>query len=91
MSAYSPGSKTKSASAKKDPEFWFVQQRAKYLGVEISANQRIKIEMFASDGYKERHGKNPQKQLYRGTQSSVYSAKDVDILDATIQGVIKGG
>lgn len=92
LSAYSSSrAPTKSKTALKEPEFWFVQQRAKYLGVEISANLRMKIEMFAADGYKERHGQNPQKQLYRGTQSSVYPAADLDILDATIKGVVKGG
>lgn len=92
LSAYSLSpTLTKSKTAKKEPEFWFIQQRAKHLGLEISANQRLKIEMWANESYKERHGQNPQKQLYRGTQSSVYPAKDVDILDATIQGVVAQG
>ena len=86
-----PRSKTKAAIAKKEPEFWFIQQRAKHLGLEISANQRTKIEMWANESYKERHGQVPQKQLYRGTQASVYPAKDVDILDATIKGVVMRG
>ena len=85
------GSAPLDAIALKEPEFWFIQQRAKHLGLEISANQRMKIEMWANESYKERHGQIPLKQLYRGAQATVYPAKDVDILDATIKGVIKGG
>ncbi len=84
-------SKTKAAIAKKEPEFWFIQQRAKHLGLEISANQRMKIEMWANESYKDRYGQIPPKQLYRGTQASVYPAKDVDLLDATINGIVRGG
>lgn len=91
MATQLPRSNTKSANARKEPEFWFIQQRAKHLKLEISANQRMKIEMFANDAYKERHGQIPQKQLYRGTQASVYPTKDLDILDATIKGVVRGG
>ncbi|PSB26906.1 hypothetical protein [Chlorogloea sp. CCALA 695] len=87
----SPRSKTKAVIARKEPEFWFIQQRAKHLGLEISASQRMKVEMWANESYKERHGQVPQKQLYRGTQASVYPAKDVDIVDATIKGVVRGG
>jgi len=87
----SPRSNTKRAIAKKEPEFWFIQQRAKHLGLEISASQRMKIEMWANESYKERYGQIPQKQLYRGVQASVYPAKDVDLLDATIKGVVRGG
>ena len=86
-----PRSKNKAAIAKKEPEFWFIQQRAKHLGLEISASQRMKVEMWANESYKERHGELPKKQLYRGTQASVYPAKDVDLLDATIKGVVRGG
>ena len=86
-----PRSNKKAAIAKKEPEFWFIQQRAKHLGLEISANQRTKIEMWANESYKERHGQIPKKQLYRGAQATVYPAKDVDILDATIQGVVAQG
>jgi hypothetical protein len=86
-----PRSNTKRAIAKKEPEFWFIQQRAKHLGLEISANQKMKIEMWANESYKERYGQIPPKQLYRGTQASVYPAKDVDLLDATITGVVRGG
>jgi hypothetical protein len=86
-----PRSKTKAAITKKEPEFWFIQQRAKHLGLEISASQRMKVEMWANESYKERHGELPKKQLYRGTQASVYPAKDVDLLDATIKGVVRGG
>jgi len=30
-------------------EFWFIQDRARYLGVSINADQRLKIEMFATN------------------------------------------
>jgi len=91
LTAYSSPTNTNSASAKKEREFWFIQERAKYLGLSINANQRIKIDMFASDAYKQRHGKPPSTQLYRGTQAFAYPAADLDILDNTIQGVLRGG
>ncbi len=81
----------KAAIAKKEPEFWFIQPRAKHLGLEISANQRMKIEMWANESYKERHGQIPKKQPFRGTQASAYPAADLDILDATIKGVVAQG
>ena len=86
-----PHSNTKSAIARKEPEFWFIQQRVKHLGLEISANQKMKVEMWANESYKERYGELPKKQLYRGTQASIYPAKNVDLLDATIKGVVRGG
>jgi hypothetical protein len=91
LNAYSSRSNTKSTTFKQEREFWFIQDRAKYLGLSISANQRIKIEMFANDAYKERHGKPPSTRLYRGTQAYAYPAADVDILDATIKGVVMRG
>jgi hypothetical protein len=91
LNAYSSRFNTKSTTFKQEREFWFIQDRAKYLGLSISANQRIKIEMFANDAYKERHGKPPSTRLYRGTQAFAYPAADVDILDATIKGVVMRG
>ncbi|MBA2749955.1 MAG: hypothetical protein H0U45_14815 [Tatlockia sp.] len=92
LSAYSSSpTPTKSKTDLKEPLFWFIQQRAKHLGLEISASQRMKIEMWANESYKERHGHIPLKQPFRGTQASAYPAADLDILDATIKGVIKGG
>lgn len=92
LSAYSLSpTPTKSKNAKKEPEFWFIQQRAKHIGLEISANQRMKIEMWANESYKERHGQIPKKQFSRGAQATVYPAADKDILDATIKGVVTGG
>lgn len=91
LTAYSSRTNTKSATFKKEREFWFIQERAKYLGLSISANQRIKIDMFASDAYKQRHGKPPSTRMYRGTQAFAYPAKDLDILDATIRGVVARG
>ncbi len=84
-------SNKKAAIAKKEPLFWFIQQRAKHLGLEISASQRMKIEMWANESYKERHGQIPKKQPFRGTQASAYPTADLDLLDATIQGVVAQG
>jgi hypothetical protein len=86
-----PRSNKKTAIAKKEPLFWFIQQRAKHLGLEISASQRTKIEMWANESYKERHGQIPKKQPFRGTQASFYPTADLDILDATIKGVVAQG
>ncbi len=91
ISTQLPRSNTRAAIALKEPEFWFIQQRAKHLGLEISASQRMKIEMWANESYKERHGQIPKKQPFRGTQASAYPTADLDLLDATIKGVIKGG
>lgn len=76
------------AKPTKEREFWSIQDRAKHLGLKVNATQRFKIEMFANDAYKERHGKLPSRQLYRGTQAYAYPAVDLDILDATIKGVV---
>jgi hypothetical protein len=77
-------------SPPKEREFWFIQDRARYLGVTINADQRLKIEMFANANYQERHGQLPKRQPYRGNQAFAYPAADVDILDANIRGVTKG-
>ncbi len=47
--------------------------------------------MFANDTYQQRHGTLPKRQVYRGTQAFAYPTKDLDILDATIKGVVRGG
>jgi hypothetical protein len=78
-------------SPPKEREFWFIQDRAKYLGVTINADQRLKIEMFANANYQERHGQLPKRQPYRGNQAFAYPVADVDILDANIRGVVKQG
>ena len=75
----------------KEREFWFIQDRARYLGVTINADQRLKIEMFANANYQERHGQLPKRQPYRGNQAFAYPEADVDILDANIKGVAKQG
>lgn len=75
----------------KEREFWFIQDRARYLGVTINADQRLKIEMFANETFKERHGQLPRRQPFRGTQAFAYPAADLDILDNTIKGVVKSG
>ena len=76
-------------NAPSERDFWFIQERAKYLGLAINADQRIKIEMFANEAFKERHGQLPKRQPFRGYQAFAYPAKDVDILDNTIKGVVK--
>jgi hypothetical protein len=82
---------TNQTNPPKQREFWFIQDRARYLGYSINVNQRIKIEMFANDAYQKRHGKPPLMQLYRGSQAFAYPAADLDILDGMIRGVVKGG
>lgn len=79
------------AKSTKEREIWSIQERARHLDLKINANQRFKIEMFANDAYKERHGKMPSRQLYRGTQVYAYPTADLDILDATIKGVVARG
>lgn len=73
----------------KKREYWFIKERAKYLGLHISAAQLIHIEMFANDYYKSRHGKLPEMQLYRNIQAFAYPEKDVDLLDAAIKKVVE--
>jgi hypothetical protein len=75
----------------KEGDFWFIQDRVKYLGLTINADQRLKIEMFANETFKERHGQLPKRQPYRGNQAFAYPVADLDILDKTIQGVVRGG
>jgi hypothetical protein len=91
LSAYSQRTNTKSTTFLKEREFWFIQERAKYLGLSVNADQRLKIEMFANDAYQQRHGQFPKRQLFRGYQAFAYPAADVDILDATIKGVVARG
>lgn len=91
LSANLTRTNTKPTTFKKEREFWFIQERAKYLGLTINANQRLKIEMFANDAYHVRHGTLPKRQLFRGYQAFAYPAADLDILDGTIRGVVKGG
>lgn len=71
--------------------FWFIQERARHLGLSINADQRLKIEMFANDAYQRRHGELPKRQPFRGTQAFAYPKSDVDILDDTIRGVVARG
>ena len=53
-----------------------------YLRLTITTNQRLKIEMFANEDYKERHGQLPKRQRYRGTQAFAYLKEALDLLDA---------
>jgi hypothetical protein len=91
LSANLTRTNTKPTTFKKEREFWFIQERAKYLGLSVNAAQRLKIEMFTNDAYQQRHGTLPKRQLFRGYQAFAYPAEDLDILDATIRGVVKGG
>jgi len=81
-------SQTLKSKPSKEPEVWFIQQRAKHLGLTVSANQVIHVELQASEYYKARHGKVPQKQLFKNTQASAYPKNDVDILDTAIKEVL---
>ena len=80
----------KSKTVKKEPECWFIKERAKYLGIEITANQVIHIELFANDAFKQRHGTLPKRQLFKGSQAFAYPKDNVDILDAAIKKVVGG-
>lgn len=91
LSAYWERTNTKPTTFKKERSEWFIQDRAKYLLVKLNADQLMKVEMFAADAYKERHGKPPFKKLLRGMPASVYPAADVDILDSLIRGVATRG
>jgi hypothetical protein len=82
---------TNSTNSAKEREFWFIQERAKYLKVKLNTDQLFRIEMFAAEAYKERHGQPPSKKLFRGLQASIYPAADVDILDSLITGVVARG
>ena len=72
----------------KEREFWFTPQRAKHLGLRVNADLLIHTEMWAVEAFKQRHGRPPGRQLYRGMQSVVFPAADVDLLDAAIKGVV---
>ncbi len=91
LSAYSSGTNTKPNTFNKPKEFWFIQERARYLGLRLNADQLRHVEMFAADAYKERHGRPPSKKLFRGIPASIYPAADVDILDSLIKGVVNRG
>lgn len=78
-------------NSKKEREFWFIKERAKYLGLEINANQIIHIEMFANEAFKERHGILPGRKMFRNTQAFAYPNNDVDLLDRAIKGIVARG
>lgn len=82
---------TNQTNPPKERDFWLIQERARYLGLTISADQRLKIEMFANDDYKKRHGQLPHRQPFRGHQAFAYPVADLDILDNIIRGVVKQG
>ena len=61
LTTTNPRSNTNKTLPPSEREFWFIQERAKYLGLTINADQRMKIEMFVNDDYKERHGQLPSR------------------------------
>lgn len=81
---------TKKTNPPKEREFWFIQDRVRYLGLTISADQRLKIEMFANANYQERHGQPPSGNYLEELKISAYPAADLDILDVNIRGLTKG-
>lgn len=84
-------SKANSTNSTSERDFWFVQERAKYLGVRLNADQLLRVEMFAAEAYKERHSQPPMKKPYKNSYASVYPKADVDIIDSLIRGVAAKG
>lgn len=80
--------RTQKTKATDKREYWFLEERAKHLGWKTNASQRIHLEMYATDSYKERHGKLPGKQLFKNAQATAYPVADVDLLDAAINKVM---
>jgi hypothetical protein len=50
---------------------------------------RLHIEMEAASAYKERHGKPPAKEQSKGKYYDVYPAADLDLVDSSIDRVLK--
>jgi hypothetical protein len=69
LSAFSSRTNTKPTTFNKERSEWFIQERAKYLGIRLNADQLMKVEMFAADAYKERHSKLPIKKRLQRTAS----------------------
>jgi len=84
----SPSASNRAKKPTKEPEVWFIPQRAKHLGLTVNANQIIHIQLLASEYYKERHGKLPPQELLRNTQTFAYPKNDVDLLDHAIKKVL---
>ena len=68
-------------SSPKERDFWFIRERARFLGVRLNTDQVFRVDMFAADAYKERHGQPPSKKLYKNTYATVYQKAEFDILD----------
>jgi len=49
----------------------------------------LHIEMEAASAYKERHGKPPAKKQSKGKYYDVYPAADLDLVDSSIDRVLK--
>ncbi|AFZ15563.1 hypothetical protein Cri9333_4793 (plasmid) [Crinalium epipsammum PCC 9333] len=71
-----------------EPLFWTIKARAKHLGLTVSADQILHVEMYVNEDYKERHGKLPKRELVKNTQTFVCPNNDVDILDKAINKVL---
>ncbi|AFZ15700.1 hypothetical protein Cri9333_4944 (plasmid) [Crinalium epipsammum PCC 9333] len=78
----------KSHAPDSERQYWFMEERVKHLGLKSNADQRLHIDMYVADSYKERHGKPPGKQLFKNTQSTAVPVADVDLLDEAINKVI---
>src|SRR5688572_20079324 len=61
---------SKGHAQKEERQYWFVEERVKQQGLKSNADQRLHIDMYVADFYKERHGKPPGKQLFKNTQST---------------------
>ncbi len=68
---------------------WMLADRLKALKTKVTAQERLHIEMEATEAYKERHGKLPAKEQLKGKYYDVYPAADVDLLDGAIERVLK--
>jgi len=65
------------------------QERIKASKKKVTASQRLHIDMEAAEAYKKRHGKTPAKAQVKGKYYDVYPATDLDLLDETIERVLK--
>ncbi|MGB3205039.1 MAG: hypothetical protein WBB28_08630 [Crinalium sp.] len=79
---------TQKTKLPQEPLFWTIKARAKHLGLTVSADQVLHVEMYVKDDYKQRHGKLPKRELVKNTQMFVCPSADVDILDKAINKVL---
>lgn len=72
-----------------EQKVWFIEERIKHLGLKSSANQRVHLELYLAESYKERNGKPPGKQTYKNKSCTIVPASDVDLLDEAINKALK--